>query len=162
METTALVVMEPGSDWPGQIGNSMNVVASSDGGGDLVPRTREKLIALHQSKKAVRVAVLACNSATDGAALGRRVQLARTLLCAVTRSTCGRFILGASGRCPDPVRQTLLLLAREMTEDARGTTATVSLRFMEASHGQVFHFVEMASEGRERQSSHLRRGPFKI
>jgi hypothetical protein len=162
METTALVVMEPGSDWPGQIGDSMNVVASSDGGEDLFRRTREKIIALHDSKKAVRVAVLACNFATDGAAVGRRAQLARTLLGAVTCSTFGRFILGASGRASYPFREALLALAGAITEEARGTTVTVSLRFTEASQGQLFRVVQIASEARRRQSSHLSRVPFKM
>jgi hypothetical protein len=160
METTALVVMEPGGDWPGQIGNSMNVVASSDGGEDLLRRTQEKLGALHRSKKAVRVAVLACNAATDGAAADRRAQLARTLLAAVTVSTCGRLLLWASGHAPDPFRQALFALAKALTEEARGTTVTVSLRFTEALPRRAVRGVEATPEPR-RQVRETRRASSK-
>ena len=150
METTAIVVMEPGSDWPGQIGYSMNVVASCDGGEDMFRRTQEKLGALHGSKTGVRVAVLACNSATDGAALVRRAQVARALLGAVTFSTCGRLILGASERASHQLRQELLALAEALNDEVRGTTATVSLRFAESSHGKAF-------ESTQREMPELRR-----
>jgi len=142
METTAIVVMEPGSDWPGQIGDSMNVVASCDGGEDLFRRAQEKLAALHGSQKGVRVAVLACNSAADGAAADRRVRLARALLGAVTRSVRGRLILGVSGRASDQLRRELLALAGALGEEARGTTASVTLQFAEVSHGKAVRSVE--------------------
>ena len=131
MMTTAMVVMEAGSDWPGQIGESMEVVAFSHEGEDLLRRTQAKLGALHLSKKRVRVAVLACNSATDfvGTAAGRRAELARTLLGAVTSSPCGRLILGASERAPEQFRRELLALAGTLAEELRGSTATVSVLF---------------------------------
>jgi hypothetical protein len=43
MTTTSMVVMEPGSDWPGQIGDSTSLVAFCQEGVDLVCRTRAKL-----------------------------------------------------------------------------------------------------------------------
>lgn len=134
MEMTAIVVMEPGSDWPGQIGDSMNVVASCDGGDDLFQRMQEKIGILHSSKKAVRVAVLACNTATDHAAVDRRARLARGLLGAVTFCTHGRLILESSGRAPDLLRRELFALAGDLAERVRGTTVTVSLRFAGALH----------------------------
>ncbi len=129
MGTTAMIVMEAGSQWPGQIGDSMDVVAFSHEGEDLLRRTQEKVGALRRRQTSVRVAVLACNSATDGAAAGRRARLARTLLGAVTMSTCGRLILGASGHASEELRQELLALARGLAEELRGSTATVSLLF---------------------------------
>jgi hypothetical protein len=90
MTTTAFVVIEPGGDWPGQVGESMDVVAFPNGADDLLPRTREKLGAIHRSEQGVRVAVLACNSTAGGATALRRVQLARLLFGAVTSATRGR------------------------------------------------------------------------
>jgi len=142
MAMTALVVMEPGSDWPGHIGDSMDVVAFSHEGEDLLGRTEAKLVFLRRSKKDVRVAVLACNSATDGAAVVRRARVARTLLAAVTNTTGGRLILGASGRASHQLRHELFALAEALTEEIRGTTATVSLRFTEASRGDAVRTLE--------------------
>ena len=142
MTTTALVVREPGSDWPGQIGDSTSVVAFSRGGDDLVRRTEEKLDALRRRKQSVRVAVLACNSAAGGAAVGRRAKLAGMLLGAVSSTTCGRLILSASGGASHEVRQELLALAGALTEELRATSATVSLWFTEALPGHAVRIVE--------------------
>lgn len=90
MTTLALVVMEPGAAWPGQIGDSTDLVAFSPCE-DLLHRTERKLSALHRDKQNVRVAVLACNS-TGGPTTQRRAQLARLLLGAVTSTACGRMI----------------------------------------------------------------------
>ena len=89
MTTTAMIVMESGSGWPGHIGDSMNVVAFDRGGDDLLRRAEARLGILHRNKQSVRVAVLACNAATGGPAADQRAQIARTLLGAVTRTTCG-------------------------------------------------------------------------
>jgi hypothetical protein len=141
MTTTAMVVMEPGSDWPGQIGDSMNVVAFGSGGEDLLRRTQEKLDALLRSKQGVRVAVLACSAVVDGFAGGPRAKLARMLLSAVSHATCGRLILIASGQAARPLRQELFALAGALTTELRGTSATVSLRFAEA-RGHEARFEE--------------------
>jgi hypothetical protein len=133
MTTTAMIVMEPGGDWPGQIGDSTNLVAFSQGGEDLLRKTQEKVDALRRGKQAVRVAVLACNPAAGGATALRRAQLARMLLGLVTSTTCGRLVLSASGRASRQLREELLRLAGELTEELRGATATISLRFADAS-----------------------------
>ena len=142
MTTAAMVVMEPGSDWPGQIGDSTSVVAFSRKGEDLVRRTKERLGALARSKQNVRVAVLACNSSAGGAALGRRAELARMLLGAVSGSTCGRLIVSASGGASPETRQELLALAGALTEQFQESSATISLWFTEASPGHAVRIVE--------------------
>jgi hypothetical protein len=131
--TTAIVVMEPGSDWPGQIGDTTNLVAFSHEGGDLSRRTQEKLDALRHAKQSLRVAVLACSAAAGGAAARRRAELARLLLGAVKSTTCGRLTLTASGSSCCQLREELFALAGELTEELRGTRATISLRFAASS-----------------------------
>ena len=51
----------------------------------------------------------------------------------VTSTTCGRLVLSASGRASRQLREELLRLAGELTEELRGATATISLRFADAS-----------------------------
>jgi hypothetical protein len=109
-------------------------VAFDRGGDDLLRRAEAKLGILHRNKQSVRVAVLACNAATGGPAADQRAQIARTLLGAVTRTTCGRLILGASGRASRPFRPDLVALAEALTDELEGTTATVSMQFTETPH----------------------------
>ena len=137
MTTTAMIVMERGGDWPGQIGDATNVVAFGQGCDDLLQSTREKLGTLHRGHQSVRVAVLACGSAEGAVAAGRRAQLARLLLAAVASTTCGRLILSASGCASPQLREEMFSLAGTLTEELGGTTATVSLRFAEALDGRV-------------------------
>jgi hypothetical protein len=132
MATVALVVMEPGSEWPGHVGDYANLVAFSQSGEKLLQRTHEKLDALRRRQQDVRVAVLACNGETEGDADGYRVQVAHTLLGAVTSTTFGRLVLSASGRASLRLRQELLSLTGTLSEQIQGTTATVSLRFTES------------------------------
>ena len=138
--TTAMVVMEPGSDWPGQIGDSMRVIAFSHDGADLLRRTQQSVGALHRRDSVVRVAVLACNLATGGAAADRRAQLARALLDAVASTNCGRMVLRASGIASRQQRQELFALAESLAEGLRGSTATVSVRFADVrTRNAVLH-----------------------
>jgi glutamate racemase len=83
MAMVSLVVMEPGSEWPGHVGDAANLVAFSQDGERLLQKTKEKLEALRRDKQDVRVAVLACNTETGGTADGCRAQVAGTLLAAV-------------------------------------------------------------------------------
>src|SRR5580658_3789323 len=103
MTTTAMIVMEPGSDWPGQVGDETNLVAFGQGCDDLLRRTQDKLGVLQRSRQVIRVAVLACNAATGGAAALGRAQLARALLGAVSSTNSGRLVLSASGRTSQPL-----------------------------------------------------------
>jgi hypothetical protein len=136
MTTTSLVVMEPGSEWPGQVGDSMNVV-SAPRCDDLLLLTRAKLLALERSKQHLHIAVLAVNSVVDAPAALRRAEVARLLLGSVTRCACGRIVLCASHEAEDELREQLLTLTGALTKDLWGTTATVSLRFTEAGGGQA-------------------------
>jgi len=133
MTTTAMIVMEPGSEWPGQVGDATNLVAFGQGCDDLLRRTQDKLGVLQRSKQVVRVAVLACNVATGHAAAVGRAQLARALLGAVANTNSGRLVLSASGHTSQQLLHELLALAGALAEELRGTSATVSLRFTEAS-----------------------------
>jgi ABC-type transporter Mla subunit MlaD len=126
MMTTAMIVMEPGSDWPAHIEHFTNLVAFSQGCDDPLRATQEKLGVLHRSRQTVDVAVLACNAATDIATAGRRAQLARTLLGAVALAACGRLVLSASGHTPHRLLQELLALTDALAGEK--TTATVTLQ----------------------------------
>jgi ABC-type transporter Mla subunit MlaD len=137
MTTTAMIVMEPGSDWPGQVGDATNLVAFGHGCDDLLRRTQVELSALQRSRQVIRVAVLACNAATGSVASVRRAQLARALLGAVATTNSGRLVLTASGQASPSLLQELLALAETLADELRGTSVTVSLRFADAPHARV-------------------------
>ena len=132
MTTTAMIVMEPGSAWPGPIGDFTNLVAFNTGCEELLAKAQEKLHSLRRAKLAVRVAVLACNMAAGDSVAGPRAQLARLLLSAVAGTTHGRMLLTCGPRPSHSLVQELLALAEALTLDLRGATATVSLRIAEA------------------------------
>ncbi|MGO8994077.1 MAG: hypothetical protein ACLQVI_12175 [Polyangiaceae bacterium] len=145
MATTAIIVMEPGGEWPGRIDNCTNVVALCECADDLLRRTREKLEVLHRARQALRVAVLVCNAAASGPDVGRRAQLAHILLGAVKSRPCGRLILCTSAEASRPLRRELLVLAAALTEELRETTATVSLWFSEAPKERAVRIVAARS-----------------
>ena len=128
MTTATMIVMEPGSDWPGHVGDSTHVVAFSHDSEDLLRRTEGRLGALRRGNHGVHVAVLACNAATGSASAGRP-PLARTLLGAVSGTSHGRLVLCASGRSSHELRLELFALTGALTEEIRGTTTMVSLKF---------------------------------
>jgi hypothetical protein len=134
MNGIAFVVMEPGSEWPGHVGVSETLVALKPGQ-DTVHHTRERLAALHRQREEVRVAVLACNDAADAESADRRIAVGRELLAAVTRAWHGRLVLTASaGRASSRLRRDLLSLAETLTDELRGSSATVTLRFGATEH----------------------------
>jgi alkanesulfonate monooxygenase SsuD/methylene tetrahydromethanopterin reductase-like flavin-dependent oxidoreductase (luciferase family) len=133
MGNVALVVMEPGSAWPGPVGDLDNLVAFGPNEEDLLRRTRERLHDLERRNHDVRVAVLACNSTADTEALARRAHVARLLLYAVTRASRGSLLLTVSSGAPLRMRKLLLRLLGTLSRRLHGTTATVSVRFVEAS-----------------------------
>ena len=129
MNGVALVVMEPGSEWPGDVGMSETLVAMKPGQ-DTVRRTRERLAALHRQREHVQVAVLACNDATDAETTDRRIAVGRALLASISRAWHGRLlVIAPAGRASSLLRQHLLSLAETLTDELRGTSATVTLRF---------------------------------
>jgi hypothetical protein len=133
MGIVSLIVMEPGSSWPGHVGDTENVVAAGDDEEGLLPRTQHMVDALHARGQAVRVAVLACNDATDTASSGRRAEIARVLLAAVAPATFGRLVLCAGSGSSIRLRHELLSLTGTIIRELEGTTATVVLRFGEAN-----------------------------
>jgi hypothetical protein len=128
---TAMVVMESGSDWPGQVDDSTHVVAFSQGPEDLLRRTHEKLDAIRRRERGALVAVLACSTATGGATAGSRAELARALLRAVRSASHGRLILSANRRASRDLRQELLELAGALSSELHGSSATICVRFTE-------------------------------
>ena len=138
MTCVALVVMEPGSEWPGHVGESETLVALRSEQ-DMVGSTQEKLAALRRGRQDISVAVLACNGATDAATMDRRARVAGDLLESVSRAWRGRLVLTASaGRASGSLRQHLLLLAGTLSDRLRGTSATLTLKFTDArDHDRV-------------------------
>jgi hypothetical protein len=129
MAGIAFVVMEPGSEWPGHVGESETLVALRSGQ-DMVQCTRDRLAVLRRQREEVRVAVLACNGATDAASADRRAHVARELLASVSRTFRGRLVLTASAwRASSLFRHHMLTLAGTLTDHLPGTSATVTLRF---------------------------------
>jgi hypothetical protein len=128
MANVALIVMEPGSGWPGKTGASDHVVVAGDTP-ELLRRAASRLVALHQEGHRVRVAVLACNDATDPEAVERRAALAHQLLGAVACTRFGRLVLTSGDRVCTEVRRDLLSLAGALSCRLEGTLVTVSIRF---------------------------------
>lgn len=129
MGVVALIVMEPGSDWPGHVGNSDNVVAAGAGDEPLLPRTRFLAEALRQRCENLRVAVLACNGATDARSADRRADVARELMRAVAPVTLGRLVLSTGSGATAALREQLLALADTLRHEMPASKVTVSLRF---------------------------------
>lgn len=127
MTAAVVVVMERGSEWPAHIEDLTNVVGLSPDGDDLLLRTEERLRALERRGQAVRVAVLACNAATEPAALVHRATLAHALVGTVGHAVHGRVILSAKEGASATVRRDLFSLAGRLTETLRGTSASVHL-----------------------------------
>jgi hypothetical protein len=131
MGVVSLIVMEPGSRWPGHVRGSENIVAASHVGEEgLLKRTQRTLARLLQGGQHVRVAVLACSDATDAAALACRAELARVLLAAVADTGFGRLVLSSAKNTTVPLRRELLSLAAALNETALGTS--VRVRFDDA------------------------------
>jgi hypothetical protein len=129
MGVVSLIVMEPGSAWPGHVGDSENVVAAGENDGGLLVRIRVRLDSLRKRGEQVRVAVLACNEQTDVTSVARRAELARELLAAVAAVSFGRLVLSAAERASMQLRGELLSLAGALSHTLAGTAATVSVRF---------------------------------
>jgi hypothetical protein len=129
MTHVSLVVMEKGSDWPGQVAGVNDVVAFSQDDAALLRRTQEKLEALRSAATVVRLAVLACNGTYGGAVAIRRTGVARALLGAVSGASFGRLVLTASAFAQASLRAELLTLAGELTRGLGQSSASISLQF---------------------------------
>jgi hypothetical protein len=144
MAAVSLIVMEHGSEWPGHVGNTGDVVAMSCGSEELVQRTRQGLAALRRRGQQVRIAVLACSDVMDASARTRRVEVLAELLAAVNAARFGRVVLSTDERASANLRSELLSLAEALRPRLQGTSATVSVRFgppaeesARLSHGSV-------------------------
>ena len=125
MGMVSLIVMEPGSEWPGHVRDSENVVAVGHPEEALLQRTRQRLDSLHRHGDHVRVAVLACNGATDLASVASRTEVAQELLNAVAAASFGRLVLSAAERASIQLRGQLLSLAAALGHKLRGTSVKV-------------------------------------
>jgi hypothetical protein len=134
MGVVSLIVMEPGSAWPGHVGNSENVVVTGRPHEEgLLQRIRQRVDSLRRRGEHVKVAVLACNEAADAASLACRAEVAHELLLAVTAVDFGRLVLTAAERASTRLRRELFLLAGALSHSLRGTAVTVSVRLGRAS-----------------------------
>ena len=125
MGVVSLIVMEPGSEWPGHVRDSENVVATSYRDEGLLLRTRRTLEALRQRGQNVRVAVLACSRATDVASVTGRARLAQELLAAVAAAGFGRLVLSSAEGASVPLRRELLTLAGALSQSVVGVSVRV-------------------------------------
>ena len=135
MDAVSLIVMEPGSEWPGHVQGSENVVTMGLRDEGLLPRTQHRLALFAERGQRVRVAVLACNAATDLTATAQRTDVAHALLDAVAAARFGRLVLSASDGAPVRLRCELVSLAGDLSLARRDTS--VSLRFVRPVDGRV-------------------------
>ncbi len=141
MATDTIVVIEPGSDWPSQIGASENLVVRYDEQG-LLRSTRRRLDSLHRQGHRVRVAVLACNGATDHGSVARRTEVAHELLGTVASMPSGLLVLSCAAHVSADARRKLFSLAGALSCKLDGTPATVSVRFDAPMGGQeAIHYA---------------------
>jgi hypothetical protein len=135
MDAVSLIVMEPGSAWPGHVHGSENIVTIGLRDEGLLPTTQHRLALFAERGQRVRVAVLACNAATDVAATADRADVAHALLGAVAAARFGRLVLSASDSAPIRLRCELVSLAGALSLAHRDTA--ICLRFIRAVDGVV-------------------------
>jgi hypothetical protein len=99
-------------------------------------RTRHGLDLLWRRGHYLRVAVLACNEATDLASVAHRAEVAHELLTAVSAVGFGRLLLSARNCASMQLRGELLSLSGALRQRLQGSPATVSVRFGGASEGR--------------------------
>jgi len=136
MATVSVIVTESGSQWPGPVEDSENVVIVGYDTDDVIQRTRHRVDALQRQGRCVRVAVLACSEATDFAAVARRAVVAHELLKAVRVVHSGHLVLACSDDVSMDLRCELVSLAGALSDSLRGTSATVSVRFGGGADGR--------------------------
>jgi hypothetical protein len=129
MATITLIVMEPGSLWPGRACDQNNVIAVGSEARNLLFRTRRRLDLLRSSGVKVREAVLACGDSSAPGMDELRCELAHELLSALIEGGFGRLILTAADGVTIQQRRGLLALAGALSRRVRGTLITVSVRF---------------------------------
>jgi hypothetical protein len=130
MANVSIIVMEKGSEWPGQVGECQSLLAvGACDEHETLQRTRERLEWLRHHDHQVRVAVLACSEATDPASAARRAAVAHELFGVVRATVSGRLVLAGTDHASMQARRELLGLAGALSDRLGGTSATVSVRF---------------------------------
>jgi hypothetical protein len=134
MPFVTLIVVEPGSEWPGHIGDAEQVVAVGYDQEGLLSKTRERLELLRRRGELVRAAVLVCSGAANSVFAAQRVDIARELISAVSGVGSGRVVLCSSGDASTSERRELLSLAGTLCQELscpelRGRAIEVSVRF---------------------------------
>ena len=130
MRPVALVVMEPGCDWPSWIvRQDVDVVAvrdREDAGEDALRALRQRI---ERIPRPLSAAVLACSLEADDWAIQRRIAIARVLLSAIADSERGQLTISASANASSALRHELIGLTATLSEYLAGSKACVSLRF---------------------------------
>jgi hypothetical protein len=134
MRPSALVVLEPGGEWPSSVIRAdvdvIAVVEPHSEEGSLTRAVQERVARLGRP---VALAVLACNAEANDAATGRRVAITRALLKTVLDTERGHLVINAAGRSTSALRHQLIGLTETLSEGLRGSSSSVTLRFGGAS-----------------------------
>jgi hypothetical protein len=130
MASIALVVVEPGSDWPAFVcGAGHDVVGLSQASGESNGVTPQRVCdRAEHSGAAVRLAVLACNAEVDDDSIHRRAFTASRLLTTVAHTNGGQLILSASSCASAALRLGLVGLAATLSNVVLENLASVSVR----------------------------------
>jgi hypothetical protein len=129
MRAIALVVTEPGSDWPLHDNREELDVVAFGQPRDEPDEALLRRICEQSGRPGYTLAVLACNSDTDEEAMSRRAGLLRALLTRVTLAASGRVVLAASGGASAELRNQLLGLAGALFEGSGTGAVSVSVSF---------------------------------
>ncbi len=124
-----LIVMEPGSEWPGHVGDSETTVVVGGDDEGLLERARQRLDSIRKAGQRVRLALLTCNGTRDTRSVARRSEVAQELFAAVAEAGFGRLVMTTSKQATMGQRCELLALAGDLSHGPRCTTTTVSVRF---------------------------------
>ncbi len=130
MASIALVVVEPGSDWPAFVcGTAHDVVGLGQASGEPNGVTLQRVCdRAEHSRAAVCLAVLACNADVDDESIHRRAFTASRLLTAVAHTDGGQLILSGSSGASAALRLGLVGLAATLSNVVLENLASVSVR----------------------------------
>lgn len=129
MASIALVVVEPGSDWPAFVrGAAHDIIALGQANGGLDAGALQRVCdRAERSQTLVRLAVLACSGNVDDESIHRRAYAASRLLGAVARAD-GHLVLSAGKGACAALRLGLSGLASTLRHALGESLATVSVR----------------------------------
>jgi hypothetical protein len=130
MASIALVVVEPGSDWPAFVsGVAHDIVglsqASGEPNGVTVQRACDRA---KRSRAVVLLSVLACNADVDDESVHLRAFTASRLLTAVAHTDGGQLVLSGSSFASASLRLGLIGLAATLSNAVPENLASVSVR----------------------------------